>query len=90
MDILEIIKSRHSVRQYKDQPIEQEKRAAINACVNEIKAESGLAIQVFYEEPKCFDSFMAHYGKFENVKIISPSSAAGMRRKRRDTTEKSC
>ena len=68
MDILEIIKNRHSVRQYKDQAIEQEKRAAINACVNEINTESGLAIQVFYEEPKCFDSFMAHYGKFENVK----------------------
>ena len=26
------------------------------------------AIQVFYDKPKCFDSFMAHYGKFENVK----------------------
>lgn len=68
MDILEIIKSRHSVRQYKDQAIEQEKRTVIDAFINEINAESGLSVQIFYEEPKCFDSFMAHYGKFENVK----------------------
>lgn len=60
MDILEIIKSRHSVRQHTDRAIEQEKRTAINVCVNEINAESGLAILGFYKEPKCFDSFMAH------------------------------
>ena len=24
--------------------------------------------KAFYDEPKCFGSFMAHYGKFENVK----------------------
>ena len=27
-----------------------------------------MSIQAFYDEPECFDSFMAHYGKFENVK----------------------
>ena len=26
------------------------------------------SIQAFYDEPKCFASFLAHYGKFENVK----------------------
>lgn len=67
MDILELMKERHSVRQYKKQPIEQEKRAVIDQCIKEINAESGLNMQVFYEEPDCFDSFMAHYGKFENV-----------------------
>lgn len=68
MDILEIMKNRHSVRQYKDQPIESSKREAINAFAKEINAESELSVQIFYDEPKCFDSFMAHYGKFENVK----------------------
>ena len=68
MDILEIMKSRHSVRQYKDQPIESSKREEINAFVKEINIESELSVQIFYDEPKCFDSFMAHYGKFENVK----------------------
>ena len=67
MDILEVMKARHSVRQYKNQPIEQEKRAEINKLISEINAESGLKMQVFYDEPECFDAFMAHYGKFENV-----------------------
>lgn len=68
MDILEIMKERHSVRQYKNQAIELSKREEINALIKAVNAESKLSMQVFYDEPKCFDSFMAHYGKFENVK----------------------
>ncbi|MEI3552822.1 MAG: nitroreductase family protein [Acutalibacteraceae bacterium] len=29
--------------------------------------ESGLHIQLVTNEPKAFDSFMAHYGKFKGV-----------------------
>lgn len=68
MDILETMKARHSVRQYKNQAIESSKREKINALIKDVNAESKLSIQVFYDEPKCFDSFMAHYGKSENVK----------------------
>lgn len=68
MDILETMKARHSVRQYKDIAIEEEKRAKLNACIEEANKESGLSIQIFYDEPKCFDSMMAHYGKFTGVK----------------------
>lgn len=68
MDIMEIMQNRHSVRQYKDMAIEDEKREQINALIAEANAASGLSIQAFYDEPKCFDSFMAHYGKFVNVK----------------------
>ena len=68
MDILELMKERHSVRQYKNQTIELAKREAINALINDVNAKSKLSIQAFYDEPKCFNSFMAHYGKFENVK----------------------
>ena len=68
MDIMELMQNRHSVRQYKDMAIESEKREQINALIAEANAASGLAIQAFYDEPKCFDSFMAHYGKFVNVK----------------------
>ena len=67
MDCYQLMKERHSVRQYKKQAIEKEKRDKIDALISEINAESGLQMQVFYDEPKCFDSFMAHYGKFENV-----------------------
>ncbi len=36
MDLMELMKERHSVRQYTDRPIEEEKREAINRCVEEI------------------------------------------------------
>lgn len=68
MDILEIMKNRHSVRQYKEQPIEASKRELINEWIEEVNKESGLSMQVLYDEPKCFDSFMARYGNFVNVK----------------------
>jgi len=68
MDMLQLMKERHSVRQYKDKPIEQEKRAEIDRLISEINFESGLSMQAVYDEPNCFDSFMAHYGKFSGVK----------------------
>lgn len=68
MDIIEIMKNRHSVRRYKDQAIEESKRAELNSLIEEVNKESGMSIQAFYNEPKCFDSFMAHYGKFVNVR----------------------
>ena len=68
MEILKIMKNRHSVRQYKNQAIEESKRTELNSYIEEVNKESNLSIQIFYDEPKCFDSFMAHYGKFANVK----------------------
>lgn len=64
---LELMKQRHSVRQYCNKVIEQEKREYINQWVEEINLEADLHFQVFYDEPTCFDHFMAHYGKFEGV-----------------------
>ncbi len=68
MEILELMKQRHSVRQYTDRPIEAEKRAVLDALVAQINSDTGLSIQIIYDEPKCFDSFMAHYGKFTGVR----------------------
>jgi len=68
MEILELMKQRHSVRQYTARVIEAEKRSALDALIQEINQNTGLHIQTFYEEPKCFDSMMAHYGKFTGVK----------------------
>ena len=68
MEILEIMKQRHSVRSYTDKSVEPEKRAALNALTKEINQKNGLNIQIVYDEPKCFDSFMAHYGKFSGVR----------------------
>lgn len=68
MEIMEIMKQRHSVRQYTDRVIETEKRTALNDLTSKINQKAELHIQVFYDEPKCFDSMMAHYGKFTGVK----------------------
>lgn len=67
MDILDIMKARHSVRQYSAKKIEDEKKEILSALTNECNRESGMHIQIFFDEPKCFDSMMAHYGKFSGV-----------------------
>lgn len=35
--------------------------------IDECNKESGLYIQLVTDEPKAFDGFMAHYGKFSGV-----------------------
>lgn len=67
MEILEIMKQRHSVRQYAPTPIEAEKRAVLNELAKQINEKAGLHIQIIYDEPKCFEGFLAHYGKFTGV-----------------------
>lgn len=68
INMMELMKQRHSVRKYTDAPIGQDKRQVLNELAKEMNQEYGLHIQIFYEEPTCFDSFMAHYGKFSGVK----------------------
>lgn len=67
MDIMDIIRSRHSVRQYLDRPIPLEIRAQLDDCAAALNRESGLNMQILYDEPSCFNSRMARYGKFENA-----------------------
>ena len=68
MEILEIMKQRHSVRQYTDHVIEKEKRDILDALVKEINQREELSIQIIYDDLDCFNSFMAHYGKFTGVR----------------------
>ena len=63
---MELMKARHSVRQYLDKPIPADVRAALDACAAELNEKSGLHMQIVYDEPACFGSRMARYGKFEN------------------------
>lgn len=67
MEIIELMKERHSVRQYTDKKIEREKREVLNTLIAQINQKAGLHIQIIYDEPKCFNSMMAHYGKFDGV-----------------------
>lgn len=65
--MLETIKSRHSVRQYKKKEIEKEKQEKLVEIINTANSEAGLHIQACFNEPEAFNTFMAHYGKFDGV-----------------------
>lgn len=67
MTILEAIQARHSVRNYKDTPLKQEDIQTLQKEIDTCNKEGGLHIQLVTNEPKAFDSFMAHYGKFSGV-----------------------
>lgn len=68
MELIDAIKARHSVRKYKDQPIELAKVSALKAAIEHINAETGLNIQLVLNEPKAFSSGMWKYGQFSGVK----------------------
>lgn len=66
MDLLEMMKARHSVRQYRRVKIEPEKKELLTSLIRECNRESGLNIQILFDEPKCFNSMM-DYGKFSGA-----------------------
>ncbi len=67
MNLTEAMKGRHSVRQYTDQPLNEAVISALQKEIDACNKESGLHIQLVTNEPKAFDGFMAHYGKFSGV-----------------------
>lgn len=67
MNLIEAMNMRHSVRQYKDTPLEPEIISILQAEIESCNEKSGLHIQLVTNEPKAFDGFMAHYGKFDGV-----------------------
>lgn len=68
MNIAEAMRARHSVRQYLDKPLEADVISALKEEINACNQESGLHIQLVTEEPKAFEGFMAHYGRFSGVR----------------------
>lgn len=79
MDLMEAMRARHSVRQYKNQPLGQKAVEALQVEINACNKESGLHVQLVTNEPKAFGGFMAHYGKFSGVTnyiaMIGPKGA---------------
>lgn len=68
MTILEAIRARHSVRAYLDKPIPADVRAQLDGFIEECNHEGNLHISIQYDDPEGFDSRLAHYGSFRNVK----------------------
>lgn len=68
MDLIEAIKSRHSVRHYTERNIEHEKLERLQQLVADFNIKSGLHIQLITNEPRSFgESLLARYGKFSGV-----------------------
>jgi len=68
MNINEAIQLRHSVRQYKTEPIPEDIKGLLQNEIDLCNRESGLKIQAIYEDPNTFTGFLASYGKFKNAK----------------------
>lgn len=68
MELLEAMKKRHSVRSYEDKKIDGSVKEDLQQFIEACNQESGLHMQLILDEPKAFDGFMAHYGKFSGVK----------------------
>lgn len=64
--MMDLMRARHSVRQYESKPIPQALREELDACAAELNRQGKLNMQILYDEPECFNSRMAHYGSFEN------------------------
>lgn len=67
MNLTEAMRERHSVRQYKNKPLENEVISALTAEMEACNQEGDLHIQLVSNEPKAFDGRMAHYGNFSGV-----------------------
>ena len=68
MDIMEAIHTRHSVRSYLDKPIPQALREKLDALAANCNQTGNLHISIQYDDPDGFDSRLAHYGHFRNVR----------------------
>lgn len=68
MDIFETMKARHSVRTYNNREIEPEVANELQTVIDQCNKDSGLHVQLCLDETNAFNGFMAHYGKFTNVK----------------------
>ena len=68
MDLMKAMRERHAVRSYEDRAIEGEVKKELLSFIWQCNRESGLHMQLVTDEPRAFDGFMAHYGKFSGVK----------------------
>ena len=68
MTLQEAIIARHSVRQYQDKPIENEKLDRLQAAIAEANADGRLHLQLVADEPEAFAHGLAKYGKFSGVR----------------------
>lgn len=67
MTIHEAIEARHSVRAYREEPLQEETVRLLQEKIAELNCEGRLHIQLVLNEPKAFRGPLARYGKFSGV-----------------------
>jgi len=76
MTLQEAMRARHSVRQYLEKPIEEERITQLQNLIDECNREGDVHLQLVTNEPNAFSGGMAKYGKFSGVRnyiaVIGP------------------
>ncbi|MBQ6314088.1 MAG: nitroreductase [Mogibacterium sp.] len=71
MDLMQAMSERHSVRDFKDEPISEEHVSELSEFIEQLNNKSGLHMQLILNEPKAFNSLgvrlITYYGNFRNV-----------------------
>ena len=75
MTLSEAMAERHSVRSFLDKPIPGEIREELEKMRQEVCSGKNVRIRIVYDEPEGFDSRLAHYGRFRNVRNYMVLSA---------------
>ena len=68
MDIMELIKSRHSVREYLDKPIEEDKKKILDEYTAALNAKYGTNAVIVFDDENGFKNAGKGYGNFCNCK----------------------
>ena len=76
MEAMELMKQRHSVRQFVDKPIEEDVIVALEKEIADCNKESGMNIQLITNEPEAFQAGETSYGQFKGCRnylvIVGP------------------
>ncbi len=68
MTIMDAIAERHSVRAFTTRPLDFATWDALDSYIREINEQSRLSFSLVTDDPVAFDSVLAKYGHFENVR----------------------
>ena len=78
MDVMEVIRSRHSVRQFDNRALEKETADLLNQEIEQVNKESGFHFQLITDEPEAFQAGKPSYGDFKGCRnylaIIGPKN----------------
>ena len=76
MDKMEIIRQRHSVRQFDNRALDEQAACELKKEIDASNLESGLHIQLIIDEPDAFQAGKASYGEFKGCRnyltIVGP------------------